>query len=923
MPRASILLLCLALPLAACDLGPDYARPAVAIPAAFRATVESAQAAWPAADWWRGFGSPELNQLIADARANNQNLAAAAARVVQADAEVAITGSPLLPTVSGTGNASYSRIGSTGSGISGITTGGSGTVSSTSTGTGTTTSTTSTTGSTVVSGGTSRSSRYTDSRQYSLQGAVSYEADFWGKNRATFDSAKASALFSRFDQENVALTVLTSTATTYFNALGAADQLAVARRNLADAQSTLKVFQVRTEVGTGTALDIAQQEALVSAQAATIPQLESQLQQQVIALATLVGRPPESITIKADTLAGLPTPEIGGGLPAELLARRPDVASAEAQIVAQNGNVRAARAAFFPDRAAHHPGRHRKPRPLLPARTRQPHLHRGRVRHADDLRQRPQAGRPRPGEGTLRRTGGRLPPGDAAGVPGCRDLPGRRTLRRATGGAAAAGGGGGAAGGGHLARPVGGGHGRYHHGAEHPDNAVQRPEHVRAGPACAFPGLDKPIQSARRRLDAAALDRNHMKLGRLVLVLAILAAAGAAGWYYLHPAPSGQQQAQAGRGRRPRPGTTDGDPIPVLATAATTADVPVYLDALGTVQAFNTVTVKAMIDGPLLQVTFKEGQDVHAGDVLAQIDPRPYQAALDQAVGKKAQDDANLANARVDLVRYQKLAATAYTSAQTSDTQKATVAQLVAQVQQDQAQIDTARTNLSYTTIASPIDGRTGIRQVDSGNIVHAADTTPLTVITQLQPISVVFTLPQQTLGAVAAAMRGGAPEVLALPQGVANDGETVLDRGRVAVLDNTVDQIDRHDQAEGDLPEPLAGAVARRLRQRPPADRDGAQRGLRAADRGAAGPMGAYVYLVGANSTVSRKVVQIGHEDESVAVVTAGLQAGDRVVTDGASRLTDGARVTVQDNTPANVTAEPSRPRAPGQGRQRASAAP
>ena len=349
MPRASILLLCLALSLAACDLGPDYARPAVAIPASFRATVESAQAAWPAADWWRGFGSPELNQLIADARANNQNLAAAAARVVQADAEVAITGSPLLPTVSGTGNASYSRIGSTGSGISGITTGGSGTVSSTSTGTGTTTSTTSTTGSTVVSGGTSRSSRYIDSRQYSLQGAVSYEADFWAKNRATFDSAKASALFSRFDQENVALTVLTSTATTYFNALGAADQLAVARRNLADAQSTLKVFQVRTEVGTGTALDIAQQEALVSAQAATIPQLESQLQQQVIALATLVGRPPESITIKADTLAGLPTPEIGGGLPAELLARRPDVASAEAQIVAQNGNVRAARAAFFPD----------------------------------------------------------------------------------------------------------------------------------------------------------------------------------------------------------------------------------------------------------------------------------------------------------------------------------------------------------------------------------------------------------------------------------------------------------------------------------------------------------------------------------------------------------------------------------------------
>ncbi len=348
MPRFThACLLSLSLPLAACDLGPDYARPAVAIPAAFRATADSAQAAWPAADWWRGFGSPELDHLIADARANNQNLAAAAARVVQADAQVAINGSPLLPTVSATGNASYSRIGSTRSGsIAGVTTGGGGTTSTTSTGSGTTTSTTNTTGSTVVSG--SSGSRYSDSRQYSVQGAVSYEVDFWGKNRATFESAQASALYSRFDQENVALTVLTSVATTYFNALGAADQLAVARRNLKSAQDTLKVFQVRTEVGTGTALDIAQQAALVAGEAATIPQFQSQLEQYVIALATLVGRPPESITIKADTLAGLPAPAVGGGLPSELLARRPDVAEAEANLLAQNGNVRAARAAFFP-----------------------------------------------------------------------------------------------------------------------------------------------------------------------------------------------------------------------------------------------------------------------------------------------------------------------------------------------------------------------------------------------------------------------------------------------------------------------------------------------------------------------------------------------------------------------------------------------
>ena len=339
-----------ALPLAACDLGPDYHRPAVAIPAAFQGTADSARAAWPEPGWWRAFGSPELDGLITDARDNNQNLAAAAARVVQADAQVSIDGSPLLPTVSATGTGSYSRIGSSrrGGAISGVTTGTGGITTTSSTGAGTTTSTTSTTGSTVVAGSGNGANSVIDSRQYSLQGAVSYEVDFWGRNRAVFESSQASALFSRFDQANVALTVVTSVATTYFNALGAADQLAVARRNLRDAEETLKVFQVRLEVGTATALDVAQQEALVAAQSAQIPGFQSQLQQQVIALATLVGRPPESIAIAADTLAGLPAPAVGGGVPSELLARRPDVASAEAALLAQNGNVRAARAAFFP-----------------------------------------------------------------------------------------------------------------------------------------------------------------------------------------------------------------------------------------------------------------------------------------------------------------------------------------------------------------------------------------------------------------------------------------------------------------------------------------------------------------------------------------------------------------------------------------------
>ena len=335
--------------LVSCDLGPDYARPALDIPVAFRATAVSAAQAWPPTEWWHAFGSPELDGLIADARAHNQDLAAAAARVVQADATVRINGAPLLPTVGATANASYSRTGSSRSGsVSGVTTGG-GTTTTTSSGTGTTTSTTSTTGSTVVSGTSSKTSHYTDSRQYSGQLSVSYEADFWGKNRATYESAQASALASKFDQETVALTVVTSVATTYFQALGAADRLAVAKRNLADARTLLKVFQVRVQVGTATALDVAQEEALVAGEAAQIPLLQSTLDQQVIGLGILCGRPPESIHITANTLNNLPVPEIGVGLPSELLARRPDVANAEANLVAQNGNVRAARAAFFPD----------------------------------------------------------------------------------------------------------------------------------------------------------------------------------------------------------------------------------------------------------------------------------------------------------------------------------------------------------------------------------------------------------------------------------------------------------------------------------------------------------------------------------------------------------------------------------------------
>jgi len=291
-------------------------------------------------------------------------------------------------------------------------------------------------------------------------------------------------------------------------------------------------------------------------------------------------------------------------------------------------------------------------------------------------------------------------------------------------------------------------------------------------------------------------------------------------------------------------------------------------------------------------VRFREGQDVHAGDVLARIDPRTYQAALDQMLAKKAQDAANLANARVDLTRYTKLAATAYTSAQQADTQRSTVAQLEAQVAQDQAQIDNARAELSYTTIVAPIGGRTGIRLVDQGNLVHAADTGGIVVITTLKPIAVIFTLPQQQLSAVAAAQAQGTPEVEALPQG--EEGGAPLDRGTLAVLDNQVDPTTGTIKLKAMFPNEgmklwPGGFVTVRLRV--DTRRDATVVPPAAVQRG---PQGPYVYVIGDGPTVSRRLVSVGHEDVRASIIDNGLQPGERVVIDGAARLTDGGKVTI-----------------------------
>jgi membrane fusion protein, multidrug efflux system len=406
----------------------------------------------------------------------------------------------------------------------------------------------------------------------------------------------------------------------------------------------------------------------------------------------------------------------------------------------------------------------------------------------------------------------------------------------------------------------------------------------------------------------------------IVTLVACLVLAAVAAVYYAPWQPAATQQNPKRKGG---PATT-AETVPVLAVDAQSADVPVYLDGVGTGRALNTVTVRPQVDGKLINISFTEGQDVPKGYVLAKIDPVTYQAAYDQTVAKKTLDEAQLANARIDLERYTRLVATNAINKQQLDTQKALVAQLEAQVQLDQASIDNARAILSYTDIVAPIAGRTGIRLVDEGNLVRQADTTGIVILTQLRPISVMFNLPQQELPDLTKGLAEGPLPIDALGP----DGKSVLDKGKVMVIDNQVDQTTGTVKLKAEFPnEKLQLWPGQFINVRVLID---TLRGVVVVPTAAIqrGPNGTFVYVVQEDSTVTVRRVRITQQDDVRAVVGNGLRAGEKVVTTGFARLTEGTRVTV--SAPSDAPAAPEdrqrprpRPKGADRGNTKSSGAP
>ncbi len=385
------------------------------------------------------------------------------------------------------------------------------------------------------------------------------------------------------------------------------------------------------------------------------------------------------------------------------------------------------------------------------------------------------------------------------------------------------------------------------------------------------------------------------------LVIVTVACCGYFGWH------AWQNHEAAGKAANKPPPS-----VPVTVAEARKGDFPVYLNGLGTVQPFDTVLVRSRVDGEVIRVGFKQGEMVKQGDMLAEIDPHPYQATLDQAVAKKAQDEANLRNAKLNLERFSTLAKQDFATRQQLDTQQATVDQLTAQIKGDQAMIDSAQTQLDYTTIRSPLTGRAGFRMVDPGNIVHAADTNGIVSIVRMQPISVVFTAPEETVPEINKALAGGKVPVDAL----STDGTKTLSKGTLALLNNQVDQasgtiqmkasFDNRDNALWPGLSVSTRLLVRTVKDATIVPQSAVQHG----------PDSLFVFVVGQDDKVKKQNIKVSEQNLDDVLVTNGLPIGQKVVVGGQSRLQDGTLVkpTEQQGKPAtpaaaNVAEAPTAP--------------
>jgi multidrug efflux system membrane fusion protein len=375
------------------------------------------------------------------------------------------------------------------------------------------------------------------------------------------------------------------------------------------------------------------------------------------------------------------------------------------------------------------------------------------------------------------------------------------------------------------------------------------------------------------------------------LLLAVVAIA--AFWYYHSHSKTAQNPSAAGAPGKPRPGGLPGPgnfSVPVVVVTTTKGDLPVYLNGLGTVTPLNTVTIRSRVDGQLINVAFKEGQFVKQGDLLAQIDPRPFQVQLEQAEGQLAKDVAQRKDAQVNLERYQQLYKEGVIPKQQLDTQNASVDQFDGAIKSDQSQIDNAKLQLTYSRITAPISGRVGLRLVDPGNIVHATDTNGLLIITQIQPIAVIFTLPQDQLPQVFDKLRKGNSNLAV--EAFDRDNTVKIASGKLLTIDNQIDVTTGtyklkaifNNEDSSLFPNQFVNThllvdTRHNLSLIP----------LAALQRG---PQGTYVYVVGDDNIVKIHNVTVAQTDGGMIGVSAGLQPSDVVVTDGQDKLQDGTKV-------------------------------